>query len=334
MRTISLLITIALSSSLFFFITNYSKEGNLKFDERIELYYQNSKTDCKNNINTCQNYEIAKLAINGKLEEANKARKALLTSKLIDPDQCHAISHFLGEVSYYKNGLTETLNSKEQGCLQGIYHGAIFQYVKNLKTKIDESKIREICTLANSKNQDLQICIHGIGHAFIYNKDINLGVESCAKVFDQRSIGNYKLEKYFSCLGGVFASELTKNPNHLNMSIDINSLNPYLQSCKNFEIETKKVCISLYATEGLGRSEIKPELQLEKCLKILNNEIDCAYGLGISFANYYDIDIKDLLSYCQIKTKQRDALLGKPVEQKITSACLEGYQSAIFINKK
>jgi hypothetical protein len=334
MRKITLLITIALSATLFFFITNYSKEGNLKFDESIELYYQNSKTSCKNNINTCQNYEIAKLAINGKLEEANKARKALLASKLIDPDQCHAISHFLGEVSYYKNGLTETLNSKEQGCLQGIYHGAIFQYVKNLKTKIDESKIRDICTLANSKHQDQQICIHGIGHAFIYNKDIKHGVESCARVFDQRSLGNKKLDKYFSCLGGVFASELTKNPKHLNMSIAINSLEPYLETCKKFEKETKKVCISLYATEGLGRSEINPELQLGKCLKILHNEIDCAYGLGISFANYYDIDIKELISYCQIQLKQKDELLSKPTTEKITSACLEGYQSAIFLKKK
>jgi hypothetical protein len=333
MRKLLLIVTIALSASLFFFITSNSKEGDQKFDERIEQFYQSSKINCKNNINTCQQYNIAKLAVSGNLIEANKVRRTLLASKLIDADQCHDLSHFLGEVSYYENGLTETLNSKEQGCLQGNYHGAIFQYVKNLKNKVDDSKIRDICTMANSKHQDQQICIHGIGHAFMYNKDTKHGVESCARVFDQRSIGYNKLDKYFSCLGGVFASELTKNPKHLNMSIAINSLEPYLETCKKFEKETKKVCISLYATEGLGRSEINPELQLEKCLKILHNEIDCAHGLGISFANYFDIDIKDLLSYCQIKPKERKERPYMVLEQKVNSACLEGYQSAIFIKK-
>ena len=331
MKKLLLIITVSLSFSLLFFTINNLKEDTIKFDERIEQFYQNSKTECQEDPKYCKKYEIAKLAISGDLIQAQTVERNLLENKLIDANQCHVISHFLGEISYYKFGLSETIKNKESGCLQGFYHGAIFQYVKNVKTDIDLSAIRDICNLSNFDNQNQQICIHGIGHAFLYNNDIAYAVGKCSEVFDQRKIGRNQLNDYSSCLGGVFASELTKNTNHKSMKIKLDSLATFLEGCKNLEEEAKKVCISFYGMEGLGRSEGETNSYLINCIAIEKYELDCAKGVGISYVNYHNIKINDILNYCNLPIYKDTQPQTMSLHQKVLSTCVEGYKSSLFL---
>lgn len=332
MKKIFILLLMSISLTLFIFTTQNSKDAPIKFDERIEQFYQSSKAECQDNTNTCKKYEIAKLAIAGDLTQAQAIEKNLLESKLIDINQCHVISHFLGEISYYKYGLNQTINNKESGCLQGFYHGAIFQYVKNIKSNIGISQLRVICNLTNSANQDQQICIHGIGHAFLYSKDLEYAVNKCAEVFDQKLRGVRKIESYSSCLGGVFASELTKNPGHQSMKIKLTSLSIFLNECEKLEEKTKKVCISFYGMEGLARSEIPPSSYLLNCLSIEKYEIDCAQGVGISFANYHSVKLEEISNFCTYPKNEKLKIYSQNLSEKAISACEKGYQSALFLN--
>ena len=331
MKKILIILTVSLSITLFYFATSNSNHNDKKYDERVQQYYQNSKQACQQDTRNCQNYEISKLAVQGDLTKAINMKNALLKKDLIDINQCHNISHFIGEISYYKYGLIQTLKKDESGCLQGIYHGAIFQYVKNLKTNIDVPKLRVICNLSNSNKQDQQICIHGVGHAFIYSKDLKYGVNKCAKVFDQRAQGVNNLDNYFSCIGGVFASELNKNPNHMEMKIDLNSITTYLKDCESFEQVTRKVCVSFYAMEGLGRSVIEPTKLLDNCLGIKNYELDCAKGVGISYANYYSIDLADIINFCILNKNDSRKTNTNQLYEEIISACLTGFKSSLFL---
>jgi hypothetical protein len=332
MRKILVIVAVFFSIFLLYFTTSNLKKENTKFDERIEQFYQTSKAECQVNSNNCKKYEIAKLAIAGDLIQAQTIEKKLLESKLIDINQCHLISHFLGEISYYKFGLTATIKNKESGCLQGLYHGAIFQYVKNIKTNLELSEIRGICKLNNIDQQNQQICIHGIGHAFIYNKDLTHAVGKCSEVFDQRAIGVNQLNDYNSCLGGAFASELTKNINHQSKKIKLSSISTFLAGCKDLEQQAKIVCISFYGMEGLGRSEGSTNSYLTNCLAIENYELNCAQGVGMAYVNYHNIHIDTINNYCFFPVNEVIEAYPTDLRQKVLSACVEGYKSSLFLN--
>jgi len=135
---------------------------------------------------------------------AIKEAKKLKHEKIID--DCHLLSHFVGEASLEKHNFDagKAFSSCEFGCIEGCYHGVMEGYLRyETDPRAVIPKVKNLCDNIDSPDSSTKEkllrrqCLHGIGHGLLAHDYLSMSeaVKTCRSFNDEYS------EQ--TCLGGA-----------------------------------------------------------------------------------------------------------------------------------
>lgn len=310
---------IIILSSLYIIKKNFNNT-NLYKSKLIEVEKNYFNKQCQKGDQTyCTFSMITNLALTGKLTEARMQLKQLdLLGTTNEKIMCHDISHLIGRVSYYENGIEHTIKQIENGCAGGIHHGAFEEW--GLTTDIkDMQKISErLCSEFNKNSITEELCYHGIGHAIKKaNLDLKQALSYCSELIP--------LDKITLCGDGAVSTAVLERQAKNKGKIYIDDLIDLLSTCNTLEIKYKYLCaknVSYETSRTKDNQTIKEIIKI--CQENYNYEFNknCILGVGHALAFINRENPKNLIDICYT------------VDISNLDACLSGASRWIAVNLK
>lgn len=229
---------------------------------------------------------------------AAEALGAIDQARTEDPfveEQCHQLTHDLGNDATSTIGLAEALSVDASLCASGYYHGAV-------EVSLDDVDDAELAELVPQLCDPVAVpryssrhfgCVHGVGHALMLRGglDLNAALRSCDFYED-----TWEMQ---SCLGGTFMENVVAaQEGHGGGSFRADEP---LYPCSEARADQKAPCYSIHTGYLLWRTNFDLAAVFELCDRAEVGYVDdCYQSMGRDISGAALLDPHSVVDGCQL----------------------------------
>lgn len=201
---------------------------------------------------------------------------------------CHAFTHFIGRVVYYKSGsIPDSYAQVNYTCHGGAFHGVMEAFLDERKqtvNQLDGDEIEKICRESKAlikKEPDMIYfeCFHGFGHAFMFITDANLplSLAYCDKMNE--------ITFREACYGGSLMENSTSSTNVDHKSLWLKEDDKFYP-CTILREKYLNQCYFYQANYLLMKTNRDFEQTFRDCYTLQGSRFDyCILGIGAQLAS-------------------------------------------------
>lgn len=207
-------------------------------------------------------------------------------AKIGETSSCHDASHVIGELAFlYTKDIGETLSSCTSICHNGCQHGVVGALIRQQNnTRIDLTPTQQqsgntylpsLCAKNNDSAGEYQLCIHGLGHAFMLVRGggIRLALADCDALQLEGVIAR-------QCWTGVFMENARNNMGGGHNPAYVRTNDPFYP-CTMAGLDEKYLSSCYYQLPLPARLDQAFQICRTAPPKWIEN---CAQGIGLGIA--------------------------------------------------